>query len=83
MLEKILSVEDLFFISPLLVGRLYTAADRLVECHPPVEVLAASSDADDEQVSRPPYADEIPGLSREQRVAVQEIFDRHSSVRER
>lgn len=62
------------------VGLLYTVADSLLDCDPPEDVLAAPSDAAGVRPRHPPSADEIPGLTREQRDAVQEIFDRHSAV---
>ena len=62
------------------VGQLHTAADSVLDCDPPVDVLTASSDAASERPCHPPSADEIPGLTRDQRDAVQEVFNRHSAV---
>ena len=62
------------------VGQLYTAADSTLDCDVPVDVLTASSDTTNEQSRRPPSADEILGLTRDQRDAVREIFNRYSAV---
>ena len=55
-------------------------ADSQLDCVSPVDVLAASSDTAGEQSRGPPSAAGIIGLTREQRDAVQEVFDRHPAV---
>ena len=63
-----------------LVGQLDTAADSMLDCDPPLDVLTASSDTAGGQPRHPPSAEEIPGLTREQRDAVQVVFNRHPAV---